>query len=118
MEIERAFKFRLYPTGDQKTLLSKTFGCKRFIWNAMLDERGSYYHEHGKGIGRALLDRALAEAERNKRIIKVRLYVNAQQRTAVRMYERAGFVTAGRLEREMKVGRRLYDMLVMEKTLS
>ena len=69
----------------------------------------------GKGIGRALLDRALVEARRNKRIVKVRLYVNGRQRTAVGMYERAGFVIAGRLEREMKVGRRLYDMLVMEK---
>nr|MDO8114618.1 helix-turn-helix domain-containing protein [Candidatus Sigynarchaeota archaeon]MDO8115198.1 helix-turn-helix domain-containing protein [Candidatus Sigynarchaeota archaeon] len=39
MEIDRAFKIRLYPTADQAALLAKTFGCKRFIWNAMLAER-------------------------------------------------------------------------------
>jgi ribosomal protein S18 acetylase RimI-like enzyme len=71
----------------------------------------------GEGIGTALLEHALKLARRNRRIIKVRLYVNSQQRAARRMYEKAGFVETGRLEREMKVGRKLYAMLVMEKRL-
>ena len=71
----------------------------------------------GKGIGKALLGRALRLAKKNQRIVKARLYVNRQQRAAVRMYERAGFVVVGRLEREMKVGPRLYTMLVMEKKM-
>ncbi|ERI05089.1 hypothetical protein HMPREF0083_05803 [Aneurinibacillus aneurinilyticus ATCC 12856] len=35
----KAYKFRLYPTGEQKQLLAKTFGCVRFVYNKMLAER-------------------------------------------------------------------------------
>ena len=68
----------------------------------------------GKGVGRDLLGHALSLARKNPRITKVRLYVNSQQRAALRMYERAGFEVAGRLAGEMKVGGRFYTMLVME----
>ena len=71
----------------------------------------SFYVRPGyrrEGIGRALLDHSIETAKKDKRIIKVRLYVNSCQRTAVRMYEKAGFVVTARLEREMKVGRRLH----------
>ena len=71
----------------------------------------------GKGVGRALLGHALGLARRNARIVKVRLYVNSQQRAAVRMYTRAGFLVVGTLMKEMKVGERFYTMLVMEKRM-
>jgi len=72
----------------------------------------------GRGIGRALLDHAVARVMRKYRIVKVRLYVNEKQRTAVKMYKKVGFATVGRLEKEMKVGRRLYTMLIMEKAIN
>ena len=28
-----AFKYRIYPTQQQKVLLNKTFGCVRVVWN-------------------------------------------------------------------------------------
>ena len=34
----RSYKFRLYPTEEQKTLMLKTFGCVRFVWNRMIAE--------------------------------------------------------------------------------
>jgi len=71
----------------------------------------------GRGIGRELLEHAIAKARTNPRILKVRLYVNSRQLTAVNLYRRAGFAVVGRLAREMKVGQRLYTMLVMEKTV-
>ena len=71
----------------------------------------------GKGVGAALLDHALRLARSNPQIVKVRLYVNDRQRAALRMYEKAGFGVVGRLEREMRVGTRLYTMLVMEKRI-
>ena len=52
MLVDHAFRFRIYPTREQASLLAKTFGCKRFIWNQMLAERQAYYHEHGTGIGK------------------------------------------------------------------
>ena len=69
----------------------------------------------GKGVGTALLDHALKLIQKNKRIVKVRLYVNGEQRSAVRMYEKVGFAVTGRLDKEMKVGRKFYTMLMMEK---
>ena len=44
----RAYKFRIYPTREQETLLKKTFGCCRFIYNVMLDEKIRVYQETGK----------------------------------------------------------------------
>ena len=33
----KAYKFRMYPTKSQQILISKTFGCARFIYNHFLD---------------------------------------------------------------------------------
>ncbi len=41
----KAFKFRIYPNTEQRELLNKTFGCARFIYNKMLDERQRVYAE-------------------------------------------------------------------------
>ena len=35
----KAFKYQLYPTKDQEILLSKHFGCSRFVWNWALGEK-------------------------------------------------------------------------------
>ena len=43
MKIYRAYKFRLYPTEEQKLLIHKTFGCSRFIYNYYLN----YQKENG-----------------------------------------------------------------------
>ena len=42
-----AYKFRLYPTNEQQIILSKTFGCCRFIYNKMLEDKINYYKEFG-----------------------------------------------------------------------
>ncbi|KRD90944.1 transposase [Bacillus sp. Root147] len=39
----KAYKFRLYPTGEQALVIRKTFGCVRFVYNKMLAERKSTY---------------------------------------------------------------------------
>ncbi|SHK10480.1 putative transposase [Hathewaya proteolytica DSM 3090] len=44
----RAYKFRIYPTGSQKRLISKTFGCVRFIYNKMLEDKIKYYKNTGE----------------------------------------------------------------------
>ncbi|AVF28913.1 RNA-guided endonuclease TnpB family protein [Paenibacillus larvae] len=41
----KAYKFRLYPTQEQEQLLAKTFGCVRFVYNKMLDERKKTYEK-------------------------------------------------------------------------
>jgi putative transposase len=41
----KAYKFRLYPAREQEQLLSKTFGCVRFVYNKMLSERKETYEK-------------------------------------------------------------------------
>lgn len=41
----KAYKFRIYPNVEQCTMLAKTFGCVRFIYNRMLSDKIKYYEE-------------------------------------------------------------------------
>lgn len=34
--MNKAFKYRLYPTKEQAALFNNTFGCCRKVWNLML----------------------------------------------------------------------------------
>ena len=42
----KAYKYRIYPTSEQKLYLAKTFGCTRFIYNKMLADRIKSYEEN------------------------------------------------------------------------
>jgi len=44
----RAYRYRIYPTKEQQEYFSKNFGCRRFIYNKMLEDKISYYKENGK----------------------------------------------------------------------
>lgn len=46
-ELNRAIKYRMYPTEDQKTQLNKNIGCARFIWNRMLSDSAKFLNETG-----------------------------------------------------------------------
>ena len=37
--VSKCMEFRIRPTIEQKILIWKTFGCCRFVWNHLLDER-------------------------------------------------------------------------------
>lgn len=39
----RAYKYRIYPTADQKILFAKTFGCCRFVYNWALNLKIAAY---------------------------------------------------------------------------
>ena len=39
MIINKAYKFRMYPTNDQEVLINKTFGCTRLVYNKMLEKK-------------------------------------------------------------------------------
>jgi putative transposase len=43
--IFKALKVRLYPSKEQETLINKTLGCSRFIYNQMLAERIEVYEK-------------------------------------------------------------------------
>ena len=45
MIIFRAYKFRLYPTYEQKVLIYQTFASIRFVYNYFLLKKEEYYKE-------------------------------------------------------------------------
>ncbi len=47
---KRAYKFRFYPTEEQKILLAQTFGCVRFVYNWGLSTRKTAFFQHGQSL--------------------------------------------------------------------
>mgnify|MGYP002794431033 CR=1 FL=1 len=43
--MEKAYKYRIYPNKKQKELISKTFGCCRYIYNTYLSKRIKLYED-------------------------------------------------------------------------
>lgn len=50
MLVNKAYKFRIYPNQTQQTLINKTFGCSRFVFNHFLEKWNDTYKETGKGL--------------------------------------------------------------------
>ncbi len=44
--MNKAYKYRLYPTNEQAILINKTFGCVRFVYNQMLTNRKTVYEQY------------------------------------------------------------------------
>lgn len=51
MNSKRAYRFRLYPTPEQETILAKTFGCARFAYNDMLRLRIDAWFQRQERVG-------------------------------------------------------------------
>ena len=47
---KRAYKYRFYPTDEQKKILAQTFGCCRFVYNWGLSTRKTAYFQHGQSL--------------------------------------------------------------------
>jgi len=48
--VNKAYKFRIYPTDEQRVFFSKHFGCTRFIYNHLLSIRSNAYKNDGVSI--------------------------------------------------------------------
>ena len=51
----KAYKYRIYPTSEQETLLAKSFGCARWFWNYSLNLCQETYKNTGKGLSRGYI---------------------------------------------------------------
>ena len=47
---KRTYKFRFYPTDEQKRILAQTFGCVRYVYNWGLYTRSFAYKERGEKL--------------------------------------------------------------------
>src|SRR5690625_3192568 len=50
MLVNKAYKFRIYPTKEQEILIAKTIGCSRFVFNRFLGQWNDTYKETSKGL--------------------------------------------------------------------
>ena len=50
MKQKRAYQYRWYPTDEQKSILARTFGCARFVYNWALRLRTDAYYQEQKRI--------------------------------------------------------------------
>lgn len=57
--MEYSYKFRIYPNTEQQTLIQKTFGCARYVYNYFLAQRIAEYKTTGKSLTRFHQDKFL-----------------------------------------------------------
>ena len=48
----KAYKYRIYPTNEQKEQIAKTFGCCRFVYNRTLAYRKEAYVKEKKNVNK------------------------------------------------------------------
>jgi len=44
MKQKKAYKYRFYPSDEQKRILAQTFGCCRYVYNWALRQRTDAYY--------------------------------------------------------------------------
>jgi putative transposase len=62
--VKRAFKYRFYPTVQQRDLLNRTFGCVRYVYNRALAERHRAWFQDQRRVGFAETCRMLTDWKR------------------------------------------------------
>ena len=49
--VQKAFKYRFFPTDKQSAQLARTFGCARYVYNQALDFRSKAWRQEKKSVG-------------------------------------------------------------------
>lgn len=60
----KAYKYRIYPTQEQKQVLEQHFGNCRWFWNYALNLCETTYRETGKGLTRNAIQKLLPELKK------------------------------------------------------
>ena len=61
----RGFKYRLYPTSEQRLQLAQTFGCTRFVYNWALALRTDGYYQENKTLSYTDTSNALTKLKKD-----------------------------------------------------
>ena len=56
-----AYKYRFYPTEEQKQLFSNTFGCVRYVYNNILEYRHKEYYQNNNSVNYVQTTKKLTE---------------------------------------------------------
>lgn len=79
MKKNKAFKFRIYPTNEQKVLLGKTFGCCRLVFNYFLNMSKTKYENDSVTLKYKDYAEMLNELKREKEFLKEVDSISLQQ---------------------------------------
>ena len=60
----KAYKYRIYPTDEQKPVLEQHFGNCRWFWNYALNRCETTYRETGKGLTRNSIQKMLPQLKK------------------------------------------------------
>ena len=66
----KGYKYRIYPTNEQKELINKTFGCSRFIYNHFLAMKIELYKTDQKSLSYNKCSELLTELKKEKEWLK------------------------------------------------
>ncbi|WP_206921894.1 IS200/IS605 family element RNA-guided endonuclease TnpB [Alicyclobacillus suci] len=69
MRRKRAYRYRFYPTEEQKQILAKTFGCVRYVYNWGLRLRTDAYYNDSKRLYYKDLSAQLTALKRQKETV-------------------------------------------------
>jgi putative transposase len=66
--MEKAFRYRFYPTPWQESLLRRTLGCARLIYNKALHERTQAWYERQERVGYPETSRLLTQWKKEEEL--------------------------------------------------
>ena len=64
--MNKGFKIKIYPNQEQIQLIEKTFGCKRYIYNFMLNLKQKLYEFYGISLTCSHISKILTELKKQK----------------------------------------------------
>ncbi|WCB32156.1 IS200/IS605 family element RNA-guided endonuclease TnpB [Fusobacterium polymorphum] len=68
--MEKAYKFRFYPTKSQIKKLNSTFGCVRYVYNHFLDLKQELYNKEKKSMSYNQCSKELTVLKKEKKWLK------------------------------------------------
>ncbi len=65
---QKSFKYRFYPTSEQETLLRRTLGCTRLVYNRALAARTEAWYERQERVGYAQTSSLLTDWKKQEEL--------------------------------------------------
>lgn len=92
MKQKRAYKYRCYPTEEQKRLFAHTFGCCRFVYNWALRKKTDAYYQDGHRLSYKEVSALLTQLKQQEETLWLSDVSSVPLQQALRHLEKA-FIT-------------------------
>ncbi|MGH2508664.1 MAG: RNA-guided endonuclease InsQ/TnpB family protein, partial [Ktedonobacteraceae bacterium] len=89
MKQQRAYKYRLYPTDEQKRVLAQTFGCCRYVYNWALRLRTDAYAQEHRRLYYNDVSAALTQLKKAEETVWLATVSSVPLQQALRHLDRA-----------------------------